>query len=94
MQIKKETEVNTGGVATAAQLEAINAQAKAEMTAEQDRWAAEFDYETHQEDLKKAKDEPQRYKSLRVRVSGYSDFFVNLAEPIQDDIIKRTVHSK
>lgn len=46
------------------------------------------------EDLKKAKDEPQRYKSLRVRVSGYSDFFVNLAEPIQDDIIKRTVHSK
>ena len=35
MQIKKETEVNTGGVATAAQLEAINAQAKAEMTAEQ-----------------------------------------------------------
>ena len=35
MQIKKETEVNTGGVATAAQLEAINAQAKAEITAEQ-----------------------------------------------------------
>ena len=35
MQIKKATEVKNGGVATAAQLEAINAQAKAELTAEQ-----------------------------------------------------------
>ena len=35
MDIKKETQVATTGVATAAQLEAINAQAKAQLTAEQ-----------------------------------------------------------
>ena len=35
MEIRKETEVSTSGVATAAQLEAINAQAKAKLTAEQ-----------------------------------------------------------
>ena len=35
MEIKKATEVAGGGVATAAQLAAINAQAKAELTAEQ-----------------------------------------------------------
>ncbi len=35
MQVKKETEVTMGGVATAAQLEAINAQAKAKLKAEQ-----------------------------------------------------------
>ena len=35
MNIKKETQVATTGVATAAQLEAINAQAKAKLTAEQ-----------------------------------------------------------
>ena len=35
MNIKKETQVATTGVATAAQLEAINAQAKAQLTAEQ-----------------------------------------------------------
>lgn len=44
-----------------------------------------------QEDLKKAKITPEEYKNLRVRVSGFSDFFVNLDENIQDDIIKRTV---
>ena len=35
MQIKKETEVLSSGIPSAVQLEAINAQAKAEMTAEQ-----------------------------------------------------------
>ena len=35
MQVKKETKVATGGVATAAQLEAINAQARAKLDAEQ-----------------------------------------------------------
>ena len=35
MQIKKETEVGIGGLPTAAQLEAINAQAKGKLTAEQ-----------------------------------------------------------
>ena len=35
MEIKKETVVQSSGVPTAAQLEAINAQAKAKLTAEQ-----------------------------------------------------------
>lgn len=43
------------------------------------------------EDLKKAKITPAEYKNLRVRVSGFSDFFVNLSDTIQDDIIERTV---
>ncbi len=42
------------------------------------------------EDLLKAKDDPDAYKSLRVRVSGFSDYFVKLNEAIQDDIIART----
>lgn len=44
-----------------------------------------------QEDLKKAKITPAEYKNLRVRVSGFSDFFVNLTDSIQDEIIERTV---
>lgn len=43
------------------------------------------------EDLKKAKITPTEYKSLRVRVSGFSDYFVNLPDSIQDDVIERTV---
>lgn len=42
------------------------------------------------EDLKKAKIAPEKYKSLRVRVSGFSDYFVRLNDALQDDIIKRT----
>lgn len=45
------------------------------------------------EDLKKAKLTPDEYRSLRVRVSGFSDYFVNLNSSIQDDIIKRTEHN-
>ena len=47
-----------------------------------------------QEDLKKAKITPAEYKNLRVRVSGFSDFFVNLTDSIQDEIIERTVKNK
>ncbi len=42
------------------------------------------------EDLKKAKVTPDDYKNLRVRVSGFSDYFVRLNEAIQDDVIERT----
>lgn len=44
------------------------------------------------EDLINAKITPQDYKNLRVRVSGFSDYFVKLNEAIQDDIIERTTH--
>ena len=44
------------------------------------------------EDLINAKATPDDYKNLRVRVSGFSDYFVKLNEHLQDDIIKRTTH--
>lgn len=42
------------------------------------------------EDLLRAKVTPEDYKNLRVRVSGFSDYFVKLDEALQDDIIERT----
>ena len=42
------------------------------------------------EDLLRAKQTPQDYKNLRVRVTGFSDYFVKLDEAIQDDVIERT----
>ena len=42
------------------------------------------------EDLLKARCTPENYKNLRVRVSGFSDYFVKLNDGLQDDIIKRT----
>ena len=46
------------------------------------------------EDLLNAKKAPEKYKNLRVRVSGFSDYFVNLNEPLQDDIIRRTIQKE
>ena len=43
------------------------------------------------EDLLHAKVTPEDYKNLRVRVTGFSDYFVNLNESTQDEIIARTV---
>ncbi len=42
--------------------------------------------------LKDAKKHPERYRDLIVRVAGYSDYFNDLIEPLQDEIIKRTEH--
>ena len=42
------------------------------------------------DDLMCAKETPDEYKHLRVRVTGFSDYFVKLHEAIQDDIIART----
>jgi len=42
------------------------------------------------EDLICAKETPDDYKHLRVRVSGFSDYFVKLEEALQDNIIART----
>ncbi len=43
------------------------------------------------EDMLNAQKEPGKYKSLRVRVSGFSDFFVNLNVNLQNEVIARTV---
>lgn len=42
--------------------------------------------------LRKAQKNPKEYKSLIVRVAGYSAFFVELCEEMQNDIIQRTIH--
>ena len=40
--------------------------------------------------LKKAMENPDEYRSLIVRVGGYSDYFVNLSPTLQKEIISRT----
>lgn len=44
------------------------------------------------ETLRKAKQNPDEYRDLIVRVAGYSDYFVDLVEELQDEIISRTEH--
>jgi len=44
------------------------------------------------ETLKQAKLNPDDYRDLIVRVAGYSDYFVDLTEDLQDEIIRRTEH--
>lgn len=46
------------------------------------------------EDLINAKKSPENYRNLRVRVSGFSDYFVFLNDALQDEIIQRTKHSQ
>ena len=43
------------------------------------------------EDLIDAKKNPQNHRNLIVRVGGYSDYFVNLPEELQDNVIKRSI---
>lgn len=43
-------------------------------------------------DLLSAKIKPKEYKNLRVRVSGFSDYFVKLSDGMQTEIIERTSH--
>ena len=42
-------------------------------------------------DLLRAREHPDEYRNLTVRVAGYTAFFVDLAEDLQDEIIARTV---
>ena len=42
------------------------------------------------ETLKDAQKNPEKYKSLVVRVAGYSALFTTLSKSLQDDIINRT----
>lgn len=42
--------------------------------------------------LERAKQTPDDYRDLIVRVAGYSDYFVDLGEDLQDEIIRRTAH--
>jgi formate C-acetyltransferase len=42
--------------------------------------------------LRAAQKNPQEYRSLIVRVAGYSDYFCDLGKSLQDEIIARTEH--
>jgi len=44
------------------------------------------------ETLRRAKEDPEHYRDLIVRVAGYSDYFCDLSEALQDEIIARTEH--
>jgi formate C-acetyltransferase len=44
------------------------------------------------ETLKDAQQHPEKYKDLIVRVAGYSDYFNDLGEDLQNEIIRRTEH--
>lgn len=44
------------------------------------------------ETLRKAQENPEKYRDLIVRVAGYSDYFVDLTVELQNEIIKRTEH--
>ncbi|CCO07146.1 trans-4-hydroxy-L-proline dehydratase [Desulforamulus hydrothermalis] len=43
--------------------------------------------------LLEARQRPEEYKDLIVRVAGYSDYFHNLSKELQDEIIARTEHN-
>ncbi|MBU2510136.1 formate C-acetyltransferase/glycerol dehydratase family glycyl radical enzyme [bacterium] len=43
------------------------------------------------ETLKAAQEDPEKYRDLVVRISGYSGIFVNLSDIAQDEIIKRSI---
>ena len=43
--------------------------------------------------LRSAQAHPEEYKSLLVRVAGYSAYFVELSREVQDDILSRTAHA-
>ncbi|NCP32128.1 MAG: hypothetical protein AUJ96_06575 [Armatimonadetes bacterium CG2_30_66_41] len=43
-------------------------------------------------DLRAAHGDPDRHRDLVVRVAGFSEFFVNLTEDIQEDVIARAEH--
>jgi pyruvate formate-lyase/glycerol dehydratase family glycyl radical enzyme len=46
------------------------------------------------EELIKAKADPESYRGLIIRVAGYTAYFTELAGDLQDEIIKRTSHGE
>ena len=53
----------------------------------------QFNVVTAQE-LINAKADPESYRGLIIRVAGYTAYFTELAEDLQDEIIKRTTHGE
>ncbi len=47
---------------------------------------------TDKETLKKARENPELYQDLLVRIGGYSDYFVKLSPTMQEEVMLRTEH--
>jgi len=47
---------------------------------------------TDKETLEKARENPELYRDLIVRIGGYSDYFTKLSKSMQAEIIQRTEH--
>lgn len=54
-------------------------------------WHVQFNV-INRDTLIAAKQDPQKYRSLIVRIAGYSAYFVDLSPDLQDDLIARTEH--
>jgi len=54
-------------------------------------WHTQFNVLTS-EILRRAQREPEKYRHLVIRVAGYSAYFTQLEEELQNDIIERTEH--
>lgn len=46
----------------------------------------------NEKDLRAAQEHPENYRSLTVRVAGYTAYFTELAPDLQDEIIARTTY--
>ncbi len=44
---------------------------------------------TRREVLERARENPEQYQDVLVRVGGYSDYFVNLTEELQNEVLRR-----
>lgn len=54
-------------------------------------WHVQFNV-INRETLLAAQKEPEKYRNLIVRIAGYSAYFVELSEDLQNDLIARTAH--
>ena len=53
----------------------------------------EIEDPTNQISLKDAQKNPDKYHNLVVRIAGYSAYFVDMTEAMQNDVISRAEHS-
>jgi len=45
------------------------------------------------EPLRAARENPEQHRDLVVRVSGFSAYYVELSDDVQEDILRRRAHS-
>ena len=55
-------------------------------------WHLQFNI-VNKQTLLNAQKDPDNYRSLLVRIAGYSAYFCDLSRDLQNDIIDRTEHS-